>query len=74
MTRSNGGNSGDIDPVAIALLNQLNDTEIVISSSWGYNDGNTEQLLHNAGLNLPIVGYTDHFYNECACRGNEIEK
>lgn len=69
---------GFIDPVKCKLLNTLEDTgaEIVISSSWGYDEGRTEKSLRACGLTLPIIGYTDHVhYNyEWACRGNEIEK
>lgn len=67
------GRSGDFDPEAIALLNQLKDldVEVVISSSWG-EDGVTQ--LKNVGLELPIVGVTEHFYRDWVCRGNEIEK
>ena len=68
-----------IDPKKCKLLNQLGeiDAEIVISSSWGYDEGRTEKSLRECGLTLPIVGYTDHsvHYNyDWACRGNEIEK
>jgi hypothetical protein len=67
------GMSGDFDPDSIALLNQLKslDVEVVISSSWG-EDGVTQ--LKNVGLELPIVGVTEHFYQDWVCRGNEIEK
>ena len=67
------GRSGDFDPEAIALLNQLKDldVEVVISSSWG-EDGMTQ--LKNVGLELPIIGCTEHFHVDWMCRGNEIEK
>ena len=67
------GRSGDFDPEAIALLNQLKDigAEVVISSSWG-EDG--IKPLQDVGLELPIVGCTEHFYTDWLCRGNEIEK
>lgn len=67
------GRSGDFDPEAIALLNQLKDldVEVVVSSSWG-EDGMTQ--LKNVGLELPIIGCTEHFYTDWLCRGNEIEK
>ena len=67
------GKSGNIDPETIALLNQLESigAEVVISSSWG-QDG-VEQL-ENVGLKLPILGCTDHYYQDWLCRGNEIEK
>ena len=67
---------GFIDPEKCKLLNQLGEigAEIVISSSWGYDDGNTEKSLRGCGLTLPIIGYTQHFYEDWLCRGNEIEK
>jgi hypothetical protein len=67
---------GFIDPDKVALINQLKGAEIVISSSWGYDNGRTEKSLRECGLELPIIGYTDHvhFNFEWACRGNEIEK
>ena len=67
------GMSGDFDPDSIALLNQLKslDVEVVISSSWG-EDGATQ--LKNVGLELPIIGCTEHFHVDWMCRGNEIEK
>jgi len=69
---------GFIDPEKCKLLNQLEDigAEIVISSSWGYDNGRTEDSLRKCGLTLPIIGYTDHIHYNCewACRGNEIEK
>lgn len=68
------GMSGDFDPEAIALLNQLESigAEVVVSSSWG-NDG-VEQLK-NVGLKLPILGCTKklHYQFDWACRGNEID-
>lgn len=67
------GRSGDFDPEAIKLLNQLKDVdaEVVISSSWG-EDG--IKHLQEVGLELPIIGCTEHFYTDWMCRGNEIEK
>lgn len=67
---------GRIDPECIKKLNRLNEigTEIVISSSWGYDDGRTEKSLQGCGLEVPIIGYTDHYYEDWLCRGNEIEK
>ena len=58
------------------MLNQLQDlgAEIVISSSWGCDNGRTEKTLREVGLELPIIGYTEHFHNDWMCRGNEIEK
>jgi hypothetical protein len=67
------GMSGDFDPEAIALLNQLEDldVEVVISSSWGET---ADKPLKDVGLKLPIIGHTEHFYQDWVCRGNEIEK
>ena len=67
---------GDIDEECVKKLNKLKDigTEIVISSSWGYDEGRTEKTLKECGLEIPIIGYTEHFYTEWLCRGNEIEK
>lgn len=67
------GRSGYFDPAAIALLNQLEEygVEVVISSSWG-EEG--IKPLKDVGLKLPIIGCTDHFYQDWLCRGNEIEK
>lgn len=65
--------NGDFDPEAIALLNQLKDldVEVVISSSWG---NSAIKPLQDVGLELPIIGCTEHFYQDWMCRGNEIEK
>ena len=67
------GRSGDFDPEAIALLNQLQEigAEVVISSSWGKS---AIKPLQDVGLKLPIIGITEHFYQDWLCRGNEIEK
>jgi len=67
------GMSGDFDPEAIALLNQLEaiGAEVVISSSWGES---ADKPLKDVGLKLPIIGHTEHFYQDWVCRGNEIEK
>ena len=70
------GRSGMIDPELVKLVNQLEDinVEVVISSSWGYDNGRTEKTLREVGFELPIIGYTEHFYVDWMCRGNEIEK
>lgn len=67
------GRSGHFDPEAIKLLNQLKDidVEVVISSSWGEEGA---RQLKNMGLELPIIGVTDHYHQDWMCRGNEIEK
>lgn len=66
---------GFIDKEKVALLNMLKsyDVEVVISSSWGYND-DTVKALTACGLELPIIGGTEHFYTDWMCRGNEIAK
>lgn len=66
---------GFIDKKKVALLNKLKpyDVEVVISSSWGYND-DTVKALKACGLELPIIGGTEHFYSDWMCRGNEIAK
>jgi len=71
-----GTGKGFIDPDKVKLLNQLSkyNVEVVISSSWGYDNGRTEKTLREVGLKLPIIGYTEHFHVDWFCRGNEIEK
>ena len=66
---------GFIDKEKVALLNKLKpyDVEVVISSSWGYNEDTVKQLTA-CGLELPIIGGTKHFYSDWMCRGNEIAK
>lgn len=70
-----GGKCGFIDKEKVALLNKLKpyDVEVVISSSWGYNEDTVKQLTI-CGLELPIIGGTQHFYCDWMCRGNEIAK
>lgn len=65
-----------LDVEKVKLLNQLTGAMVVISSSWGENGGKTTEQFKEAGLELPIIGYTQHihFQYEWACRGNEIEK
>lgn len=67
------GRSGDFDPKAIVLLNQLKPlgVEIVISSSWG---DSAIKPLQDVGLELPIIGVTKHFHEDWLCRGNEIDR
>ena len=69
------GEKGFIDKEKVALLNKLKPygVEVVISSSWGYNEDTVKQLTA-CGLNLPIIGGTEHFYSDWLCRGNEIAK
>lgn len=70
---NNNWKCGDADPKCIELLNSLYDigAEVVISSSWGEDADN---LLNDTGLQLHIVGHTDHYHSDFMCRGNEIEK
>ena len=69
------GECGFIDKNKIALLNKLKPygVEVVISSSWGYNEDTINELTES-GIELPIIGGTEHFYNNWTCRGNEIAK
>jgi hypothetical protein len=64
-----------IDKEKVALLNKLKpyDVEVVISSSWGYNEDTVKELT-DCGLELPIIGGTEHFHSDWLCRGNEIAK
>lgn len=69
------GECGFIDKNKIALLNKLKpyNVEVVISSSWGYNKDTVDTLI-SCGLELPVIGGTEHFSNDWLCRGNEIAK
>ena len=60
-----------IDRSIVEKLNNL-EAEVVVISSWGYNNGNTEKTLRTLGLTLPISGYPDHFYSDLICRGCEV--
>ncbi|MBP5723129.1 MAG: hypothetical protein J6X18_06105, partial [Bacteroidales bacterium] len=57
----------------VQKLNSL-ECEIVISSSWGEDGGKTLERLRAKGLTLPVIGYTEHYYNHWIVRGNEIKK
>ena len=69
------GVEGFIDKEKVALLNKLKPygVEVVISSSWGYNDDTVKELTE-CGLELSIIGGTEHFHSDWLCRGNEIAK
>ena len=69
------GKTGFIDKEKVALLNKLKPygVEVVISSSWGYNEDTVKQLTA-CGLDIPIIGGTEHFHSDWMCRGNEIAK
>ena len=71
--RKSGGKF--IDKEKVALLNKLKPygVEVVISSSWGYNDDTVKELTE-CGLELSIIGGTEHFHSDWLCRGNEIAK
>ena len=62
-----------MDSKAVKLLNQLEGSMVVISSSWG---AAAIKPLRENGLELPILGCTKHVHYqfEWACRGNEIEE
>ena len=64
-----------IDKEKVALLNKLKpyDVEVVISSSWGYNEDTVKELTE-CGLELPIIGGIEHFHKDWLCRGAEIAK
>lgn len=65
-----------IDSERVKMLNALKDlgVEIVISSSWGNHNHETENLLHDLGLELEVAGVTEKFHKDWICRGVEIEK
>ena len=71
--RKSGGKF--IDKEKVNLLNKLKPygVEVVISSSWGYNEDTVKELT-DCGLELPIIGGTEHFHSDWLCRGNEIAK
>jgi hypothetical protein len=64
-----------IDKEKVALLNKLKpySVEVVISSSWGYNEDTVKELTE-CGLELPIIGGIEHFHKDWLCRGTEIAK
>lgn len=65
-----------IDPKRVKMLNKLKrlGAKVVISSSWGNHNNETAELLYGFGLELEVVGQTDHFLKDWICRGVEIEK
>lgn len=68
-------NKYHISPFTTQLLNQLESCEVVISSSWCY-DEKTVQGLRDAGLKLPIIGGIIHksLFDKSLCRGNDIAR
>jgi len=65
----------NISPISTQLLNQLQCCEVVISSSWFYEE-KTVRGLNAAGLKLPIIGGTIHksLHDKSLCRGNDIAR
>lgn len=65
----------DLDPVLVQKLNKL-DCEVVISSSWGCDGGQTWKALRRKGFNLKVIGYTEHYemVSDWIVRGNSIKK
>ena len=65
----------DLDPVLVQRLNKL-DCEVVISSSWGCDNGQTWKALRRKGFNLKVIGYTEHHEmgSDWIVRGNSIKK
>lgn len=64
-----------LDPELVQKLNRL-DCEVVISSSWGCDNGQTWKKLRRKGFNLKVIGYTEHHEigNDWIVRGNSIKK
>ena len=65
----------DLDPVLVQKLNTL-ECEVVISSSWGCDNGQTWKKLRLKGFNLKVIGYTEHHEmgSIWIVRGNSIKK
>lgn len=72
------GNKGIYDPLNPELVRKLNclDCEVVISSSWGCDNGKTWKDLRRKGFNLKVIGYTEHYEigSDWIVRGNSIKK
>lgn len=64
-----------LDPYLVQKLNSL-DCEVVISSSWGCDNGQTWKKLRFKGFNLKVIGYTEHYEmgSDWIVRGNSIKK
>lgn len=71
-------NEGIYDPLDKELVQKLNklDCEVVISSSWGCDNGQTWKRLRLKGFNLKVIGYTEHHEmgSDWIVRGNSIKK
>jgi hypothetical protein len=69
---------GVYDPLNPELVQKLNklDCEVVISSSWGCDNGQTWKKLRRKGFNLKVIGYTEHYEmgSDWIVRGNSIKK
>jgi hypothetical protein len=63
----------DLDPNLVRKLNSL-DCEVVITSSWGCDNGQTWKALRRKGFNLKVIGYTERTNNDWTVRGNMIKK
>jgi hypothetical protein len=64
-----------LNPELVKKLNKL-DCEVVISSSWGCDNGQTWKKLRRKGFNLKVIGYTVHHEigSDWIVRGNSIKK
>ena len=64
-----------LDPELVRKLNKL-ECEVVISSSWGCDNGQTWKKLRFKGFNLKVIGYTEHYEigHDWIVRGNSIKK
>ena len=64
-----------LDPKLVQKLNKL-DCEVVISSSWGCDNGQTWKKLRLKGFNLKVIGYIEHYEigHDWIVRGNSIKK
>lgn len=61
-------------PYSVKLLNKLKGCEVIISSSWTLKTAKVS--LMDAGLELPIIGCTEHksLCDKAQCRGNDIAR
>ena len=64
-----------LNPELVKKLNKL-DCEVVISSSWGCDNGQTWKKLRRKGFNLKVIDYTEHHEmgSDWIVRGNSIKK
>lgn len=76
--------TGDLDPISIKRINEIiekTNCNIVITSTWRSDYEKCIKQLENKGLiKDKIVGKTislrniSYKYNDCLCRGNEIQQ